>query len=305
MLRIYFCGGAGSNLGKQIKDLDIQSCFIDTSTSNLKTVDLSQVYLMEGIDGAGKHRATTYECFKKSAEDVLIRFKPSEQLNVVVSSLSGGSGSVISPLLAKELISKGHNVIVIGVDSKNSVIELENSVKTLKSFKSISDTIKKSISLFYVENTSRKEADQRAIRFINLLSLLVNKQYTEEFDTSDLGNYISFDRVTNNPPSVSVIEINANEQIVPEKNTNIVSTILVTKDHNSSISQVTPEYLSTCIVTDPNYNNEDIRMDNVLGKLSLIVENLEKQIKEHADNKMINKFRELEVETSNDDGMVL
>lgn len=305
MLRVYFNGGAGSNIGKQVKDLDIESCFVDTSMSNLKGVNPSQIYLMEGIDGAGKHRATTYEGFKKSAEDVLIRFKPSEQLNVVVSSLSGGSGSVLSPLIAKELLSKGYNVIVVGVDSKHSLIELENTVKTLKTYKSISDAIAKSINLFYVQNTSRKEADQRVIRFLNLLALLVNKNHTEEFDTSDLGNYISFDRVTSSPPSVSIIEINPNDEVVPEKNTNIVSTILVTKDHNSSISQATPEYLSTCIVTDPNYNNEDIRMDNVLGKLALIVEGLEKEIKDHQDHKRINKYRELEVTASNEDGMVL
>lgn len=215
------------------------------------------------------------------------------------------SGSIISPLITKELISKGYNTIVIGIDSKHSIIELNNTIKTLKTFKSISDTVKKSISLFYIENTSRKEADKNAINFINLLSLLVNKEHTSEFDNTDLSNFINYDKVTENSPSVTILDISPNETIIPEKNTNIVSTILVTKDQHSVICQVTPEYLSTCVVTDPNYRNEDIRIDNILGKLAVIVHNLEDEIKSYQDNKKLNKYKDIEVTSSTDDGVVL
>jgi len=304
MLNVYCCGGAGSNVGKQITDLDINVSFIDTSDSNHKGVDPEKIYQIEGIDGAGKDRNVTYENFK-NPDEVLIRFKPSPQLNVVISSLSGGSGSIIAPVLTRELIKQGHNTIVIAVDSTHSVKEIDNSIKTLKTYKSFSNTVKKAISIFYIENKSRKEADQRAIQFINMLSLLVNKEHTEEFDTSDLRNFINFDNVTENEPSVSIIEINPNETVVPEKNTTIVSTILLTTDKNSTISQVIPEYLSTCIVTDKNYKNEDIRIDNTLGKLTIIVNNLEALKKDHQDNKTINKFKELDVQASTEDGVVL
>ena len=305
MLKVYACGGTGGNIGKQIDDLDVDVCYIDTSVSNLKNVDMDQVYLLDGYDGAGKHRATAYEGFKDAAEDVLIKFKPSKELNVVISSLSGGSGSVLSPMLVKELIKSGHNTVVIGIDSKNSVIELDNSIKTLKTFKSISSSVKKSITLFYVENNVRKEADARAIRFINLLSLLVNKEHTSEFDVSDLSNFINFDKVTDNSPNVTVIDINPNETIFPEKGTTVVSTILVTTDCNRTIQEVIPEYLSTCVVTDPNYQCEDIRIDNSLGKLSVIVDNLEKLITVFKDNKRVNRHKDLEVVGSNEDDIVL
>lgn len=304
MLNVYCCGGAGSNVGKQITDLDINVCFIDTSDSNHKGVDTDKIYQIEGIDGAGKDRKVTYENFK-NPDEVLIRFKPSNQLNIVISSLSGGSGSIIAPVLARELIKQGYNVIVIAVDSVHSVKEIDNSIKALMTYKSFSNSIKKAISLFYIQNKSRKDADQRAIHFINMMSLLVNKEHTEEFDTSDLRNFINFDNVTENEPSVSVIEINPNESIVPEKNTNIVSTILLTTDKNSTINEVIPEYLSTCIVTDKNYKNEDIRIDNTLGKLTLIVESLESLKKEHQENKKLSKHKELVVEASTEDGVVL
>lgn len=208
-------------------------------------------------------------------------------------------------MITKELISNGYNTIVIAVDSKHSLKEIDNTIKTLKTYQSFAASTKKPISMFYIENTSRREADERAIRFINLLSLLVNKDHTAEFDTADLSNFINFHKVTDNTPTVSIIEINANENIVPEKNTSIVSTILVTTDAHSTINPATPEYLSTCVVTDPNYRNEDIRVDNVLGKLVLIVEQLEELVNNHQNNKKLNKFKDLTVVANTDDGIVL
>ena len=295
MLRIYAAGGTGTNIGKGIKDLDVDICFIDTSDSNLRNVDRDHVFLVPDISGAGKDRSLTYEKFKDISEDVLIKFKPSDTLNIVVSSLSGGSGSIIGPLLVKELIASGKNTIVIGIDSRHSLIELNNSVKTLKTYKSISDATGKSVSLFYVENHDRKEADQRAMQFVNLLTLLVDKQNTDEFDVTDLRNFINFENVTDNRPSVSVLDVGQNEPITPEKNTSVVSTVFMTTDRNATIYPVTPEYLATCVVTDKSFTVGDVRIDNVLGKLSIIVDNLDQEIKQCTDNKKINKFKDLDV----------
>lgn len=90
MLNIYACGGTGINIARQIKDLDVNIFYIDGSDSNLKGVSEDQVFLIPDQDGAGKDRTVTYNNFKNIVEDVLIRFKPSETLNVVISSLSGG-----------------------------------------------------------------------------------------------------------------------------------------------------------------------------------------------------------------------
>lgn len=305
MLRIYSAGGTGTNIGKAIKDLDVDVCFIDTSDSNLKSVDMDHVFLVPEISGAGKDRSLTYEKFKDIVEEVLIKFKPSETLNIVVSSLSGGSGSIIAPLITKELVSAGKNVIVIGIDSRQSLIELENSVKTLKTYKSISGTTGKCVSLFYVENHNRKEADTRSVQFINLLTLLIDKQNTDEFDVTDLRNFINFDKVTDNSASVSILNVGQNDQVTPEKNTAVVSTILMSSDRNATIYPVTPEYLATCVVTDKSYNGPDVRIDNVLGKLTIIVDALDQEIKQCQDNKKINKFKELSVNGALEDGVVL
>lgn len=305
MIRVYCAGGTGGNIGKQLTDLDLDVCFIDTSSSNLSGVSSELVFLTEGLDGAGKRRATTYDAFKGLAEDVLIRFKPARTLNVVISSLSGGSGSVIAPLITKELIKNGFNTIVIGIESVNSVIEIDNCIKTLKTYKLVTDTTGKSVSLFHIPGQARQTADEQAIYFINLLSLLMDKSKTDEFDTSDIHNYINFPDVTDNPASVSLVEVNRNEVIVPEKNTAIVGTILLTANRNNTISETMPEYISTCVVTDKSYKTEDLRIDNILGKLAIIIEGLDKLKQSYQDYKKVNKYKEPDIGPATSDDVVL
>lgn len=304
-LVIYSCGGASANICTQVKDLDIDVVYVDTSRSNLKGVDEDQIFLIPDLDGAGKNRVVTYESFKDIVEEVLIRFKPSDTLNVVVSSLSGGSGAIINSSIVRELLIQDKPVIVVAVDSTTSGIEINNSVKSLKTFKAISNQVKKSVALYYVENNTRREADRQVINFINLLTLLVDKQRTEEFDTTDLKNFIQYQNVTEYNPDVAILEISSNEVVNPEKNTVVVSTILVTTDTDSKISEVIPEYLATCIVTDEVYDNQDMRIDNVLGKLNVLVDNLEVKLQEMSDSRRINKFKEVEVDNATDDGIVL
>ena len=304
-INIYACGGNGVNIGKLIKDMDVNIVYVDTSLSNLKSVNSPNIFLVETMDGAGKNRSIAYDGFKDVSEDVLLKFKPSEQLNIVISSLAGGSGSILSPLVTKELLSRGHSVIVIGIESRHSVIEPKNTVKTLKSFKSISDNAKKPVSLYYVENSNRTDGDRQAIQFINLLSLLTDKKVTEEFDNSDLKSFLYFDKVTDNDPTTAILEVGHNDKSLVDKGTSIVGTILVTKDKASAIQGTTPEYLATCVVSDVGYTNEDIRLNSVLGKLSIILDTLEKDIQQHQDDKKVNKIKDVEVTDSNSDGMVL
>lgn len=305
MVAVYACGGTGVNIGKKLNDLDMDIYFIDTSYSNLRGVNNENVFVVEGIDGAGKDRSKTFEHFKDIAEDILIRFKPSEDINIVISSLSGGSGAVISPLVTRELLKNNKNVIVIGIDSRNSVKEIDNTIKTMKTFKSIAGMVEKPVALYYIENEQREKADKEAIYFINLISLLFDRKNTEELDVSDVSHFIDYTKVTSNQPSVGIIEVTDNSPQASKKDTFVVGSILVTKNNTSTLKEPIPEYAATCVVTDKNYNNEDIRINNVLGEFALIIDELESTIKKLLDEKKISKIKDLEVKASNDHGIVL
>ena len=159
--------------------------------------------------------------------------------------------------------------------------------------------------MYYVENTTRQEADTRAVQFISLLSLLVDKAATDEFDTSDLKSLIYFDSVTDNDPTMSILEVCGNDSTAPEKGTSIVGSVLVTKDRQSTIVANKPEYFATCVVIDPEFKTDDIRLNSVLGKLSNILDMLDAEKQQLLDSKRVNKIRDVCIESSNDDGVVL
>lgn len=66
-----------------------------------------------------------------------------------------------------------------------------------------------------------------------------------------------------------------------------------------------PDYLANCVVTDKDYNNEDILMCNIIGKLNNIINDLTQEITLHQENKKINKIQDINVESNTKDGLVL
>lgn len=200
VVTIYSCGGAATNIVKDIPQViddhtaNLCPYYIDTSASNLRRakVPAENVYLFEGVDGSGKIRSENYELISKNILKILQQFKPSK-FSVVVHSASGGSGSVIASSLVAELRSRGEQVVVITIGSTDSQIEIENTIKTLKSYESIAAKLDKPIIMHYLENsqeTKRSDVDQMVSQTIAALLLLFSGM-NEEMDTADLRSWMN------------------------------------------------------------------------------------------------------------------
>lgn len=304
-INLYCVGGAGVNIGRQIKDLDIATIYIDTSVSNLRDLSKDEaVFVLENMDGAGKHRTPgTFQKFADEIPKILLQHKPSDALNIVIAGLAGGSGSTGGPALASELLKMGKNVIVIGIDSTSSLIETENSMKTIQSYRGLVSATGRPLSMFYIHNTTRRDADFQAIEFINLMSIIIDKSKTDEFDIADLTSFLSFDRVTPNGPTMAMIEFSDNSEFMAEKGTSVVGTIFVTKDRNAVLTPAIPEYLATCVVTDQSFQEDQMRINSILGKSLIVVEHLQHLITSARENKQIYGAKDMQV-ASNNDGMV-
>ena len=220
---IYGCGGMGVNLVSELQAISapdagfaaMATCFIDTSRSNLlaKKVHEDQVFLFEGIDGSGKVRAMNYEDISKNALAILQKFKPSA-LNIVVHSASGGSGSVIGPVLVSELKAKGEQVIVILVGSTDTRTETENTNKTLKSYEAIAIKRGSPVVTHYLENSAefnRTIVNKQAKYAISLLCGLYSGQ-NEELDSADLKNWLDFLRFNGGAPQLSSLNFSVGEK---------------------------------------------------------------------------------------------
>lgn len=218
----YFCGGAGINQGKYFLGLppaeigyaDLAVTLVDTSASNLSglNIDEDAIYRLP-VDGSGKVRKENHGDIANTVKDVLVKHKPT-QLNIVVYSASGGSGSVYGPLIQAELMERGLAVIAIVIGSDGTAIEAMNTVNTLKSLDNIAR--KKDVpAIVSFERNSKKNprstVDNAVRATINSL-LLLGSQQNDELDTMDVTNWLRYSKVTTVPAQLALMEIVTTEQ---------------------------------------------------------------------------------------------
>lgn len=199
---IYCTGGAGINIGNLLSQAPLsnqgfatpQLYYIDTSDSNLRRtkIDMEQVFLFENVDGSGKVRAENHAVISKNILKIIQSFPPTT-FNIIVCSASGGSGSVIGHSLAVELRKRGEQVIMVIVGTTGSHIEIENTMKSLKSLDSMAEKMNKPVVVHYLENsesTPRHRVDAQAVEALVMLLGLFSGQH-RELDTADLKNWLN------------------------------------------------------------------------------------------------------------------
>lgn len=250
---VYSCGGGGTNIVAELEAAraeqptgfaQLQPCYIDTSRSNLinKQLPEESVYLFENADGSGKVRASNYEEIAKNCKSILLKFKPSA-FNLVVHTASGGSGSVIGPVLVSELKARGHQVVVILIGSTDTRIEIENTIKTLKSYESIAVKRGNPVVVHYVENSKtlpRQEANKQAKRAISLLMGLFSGQ-NEELDSADLKNWLEYTNVSASEPRMASLSFVCAPEELEHAGTVVSVATLASSEMDTRLEQ-TPAY---------------------------------------------------------------
>lgn len=250
--RLYACGGAGVNIGSKFElnrnhpepgfaNLDI--VYIDTSAANMRhNISGDSCYMISGLDGSGKIRAENHEEISTRIKAILQQFKPAD-LNIVVSSAAGGSGSVISPLLVSELLKSKAPTIVLSIGSADTRLDTENTIKTIKSYESISRLQKAPVVMAYVQNSanvSREAADSHVVDTIMALCVLFSRE-NRELDTQDLFNFLRFDRVTEYQPQVAALTLVDNKGDLGDLGDIITVATLAKPGTNTTLSQI-PDY---------------------------------------------------------------
>lgn len=259
-IQLYGCGGAGINLiqsflkhaGKHEDGFaEFRPFFLDTSRSNIKAADEGDhVYIVEGIDGSGKKRDSNYRLITERSKEMLHRFKPGD-INVVIHSASGGSGSVLGPTLVSELLSRDAPTIVIMVGGSDSRIETQNTVNTLKSYEMISNKREMPVVAVYFENskeTPRGTVDQRIQTTIVLLAAIFSGE-NRELDSADLNNFLNYPVVTSFTPKLSYLEF-FSKDIVTERDQSVVGVVTLTDSQTDSSLNVPVEYQAVGFIGD-------------------------------------------------------
>lgn len=213
---IYGCGGTGISLLKRLlrTDLDglaeVNEGYVDGSRSNTDEagLDKDHWYFLDGVDGAGKIRASNYNVTDRSISDILLRIKPSE-LNLIIFSGSGGSGSVIGPKIAEALFAQGKAVIFFVVGSTESGKATENTLKTLYSLHDMGRKANQAAVTCYDdnENNSRnEEVNQVMIESLRATLLLYSGRH-EGMDSADVLTWARPVIGAGIPPQLTLLDI--------------------------------------------------------------------------------------------------
>lgn len=214
-VQLYACGGMAQNVISSLESARgehtpgfavIDPCYIDTSRSNLfgKNIPEESIYLLPDTDGSGKVRSTNSAEIQKNVKSILLKFKP-RTFNIVVHSGGGGSGSVLAPTLVSELKQRGAQVVVIMVGSTDTRIEIENTIKTLKSYEAIAARVQAPVVTHYLENTRKQKrdvVDSQVRHAVSLLMSLFSGQ-NEELDTQDLKNWLNYTSLSGTDPCMA------------------------------------------------------------------------------------------------------
>lgn len=309
-MKVFGCGGTGVNIVKKLmsskqEDLLSQQNYycIDTSKANLRDTDIDEnsIFILDDKDGSGGLRSENHESVSKVIPSVLERFEPG-QFNIVIFSLSGGSGSVIGPLLISELLNQDKAVVAITIGNETSKLSCNNNFKTLQSLESISSNRKKPVPIMFFsqnENVKRTEVDKMVILNIAYLSIL-NSGRNLELDSQDIYNWLNYHRVTTYKPKLTLLEIYPSNDALNQCEAPI-SLISIFTEHDNELPSIIPEYSKSGY-----FSNEFKRkLNNLFGEKTsegfygihyLIQSNGIKKIFDHykkIDNELISEHKKI------------
>lgn len=257
-VRVYACGGCGINIASLLEKhrnaedsaaAKLNITYVDTSKSNLarnhNAIAEEHSYVINCKDGSGQIRAENYDEIVEHMKDFLQAHKPLD-LNIVITSASGGSGSVIAPVIVGELLERKAPVIVMMVGSTATKTYTENTIKTIKSFEGVSRAKKAPVVAIYDENSTkrtRSEVDDNLKYAVMTLAILYSRQ-NHELDSMDLYNWLRYDRVATFPAQLAALTITDGRELSEELSTlgHVISVATIGSTPDQVHFPITPDY---------------------------------------------------------------
>lgn len=288
-MRVYGCGGMGINIAAYFNNAAVEpNCavvmpaYIDTSRSNLRDEFNSEdIFVLDNVDGSGKVRKENHAEISNVLRQILLQVEPAD-FNVVVFSASGGSGSVIGPLIMAELLERGHTAVAVVVGSDESIITANNTLNTLKSLESISKRANLPVVMYYDHNDRdrrRGDVDANLHLAISSLAVLSSKQ-NREMDTRDIANWAQFSKTTSVGPQLAQLEVFADaEQAGKIKDPISVASIYVSEEVKPV--GLVPEYHAAGYLSEDSDKFEQLHYVITIDALPNIVDSVKKTLEQY------------------------
>jgi hypothetical protein len=326
MLNVYACGGCGMNIvAKSMHRIEgkgkpgfasLNEYFLDTSRSNVDPsvmLEDTNLYILDGKDGAGKDRSAVAAPIAERVPDMLFRFRPGD-VNVVVHSAAGGSGSVIGPVLVGELLARKIPTLVLVVGSLDTPVEIQNTINTLMGYENAARTKGAPVVAGYFENskdTPRKVVDDKILSVLAALCIFFSGE-NRELDSADLNNLINYP----NHPMIAkryepgLAHFGIYSVTVPvERDQIVISAASIIADGIHHDPGVKVDYQAYGYLNPETARALDVTEQNVVERLPLhlavklgyypgVIKRLQAALSEHDEGRRAVKIQTVEVDTN-------
>ena len=296
-LIVHACGGAGINISNnvisQVSELGkgyavMEFNYLDTSNSNLLQHNNDAFFKVntsdfgKDIDGSGGERATNSAAIITSVKDYLNDNNITEskvgEYHLVVFSASGGSGSVIGPVLINNLLSRDIPTIALVVSDSSNALNAVNTMNTLATLDNMAKRSNKALSILYANNhtmdmdslsSGQELVDEAVYTSVKILSLFLsgNNKFLDSQDMLTFIDSSSYNRINVKPGLYSIMthrgEVHKDDDV-----TVIVGRTLTTGNASPDIN-VDLLHHKSGIVVDENVV-EDFGTDTTLHLVSTI-----------------------------------
>ena len=198
---VYGVGGAGINqLRLALPDLvgRVSYARIDTSRANLQHDEQA---IIIGGGGSGLVRSLNVEATVKALAGLPDENLGLSDVNIVLFSLSGGSGSVIGPLLIGDITRRKKLVIALTIASTQSEKHTKNTLQTLQSLRKVTENSSLYLPITIFNNSSQggPAAVDRAFpyKLARLVDLLTAPTF--EIDKNDRQHWLNVPKTLEQP----------------------------------------------------------------------------------------------------------
>lgn len=247
---IYGCGGTGVQQAVRFvgmgEDLGIEVNVIGMLASvedipNVEGFTRENVFLVPEIEGSGQVREENYEAMREFMPQAMASFPPAD-VNIVMFSGFGGSGSVLGPLIAEHCIKNDHQVVNIVSLGNFSLTAAKNTVDTLHSLEGIAQANEDVVVPIHPLAPSNDETkrNQKAGEIVDLLLMLYSGQH-QALDVNDLKYWLQHGRhseMTGRCNVLSVVPGATDLSAIKDP----ISVISLMKDESVKVSQLSIPY---------------------------------------------------------------
>jgi hypothetical protein len=249
-LVIHACGGAGINVADKVFSMvadlgegfaEVKINYIDTSKANYDKIEpvgdfwqvKTKTKTTAELDGTGSERAKNSKIISENVREYLDHHNTfnivTGEFHCVVFSTAGGSGSVIGPVMLKELLSRDIPVFGIVIGDSSNGLSAMNTLNTLASLDSIANKVtKKPLGIIYENNHTRigetnhgaaeKEVNNILFNTLSAVAMFLSGE-NEAIDNQDMVGLIDqshYSRIKVEP-GIYTMTIHAGEVKLPKE----------------------------------------------------------------------------------------